>query len=62
MAGWICLFADVHLVAGQILTQQKKESEAIAEFDLFVKESPNDPRVPNVKELVARLHPAAAQP
>src|SRR5204863_4365255 len=28
-------FADVHLVAGQVLTQQKKDSEAIAEFELL---------------------------
>jgi len=47
--------ADVHLVAGQILVSQGKSREAAAEYQLFLSESPNDPRVPKVRSLVARL-------
>src|SRR5260370_2297901 len=55
-------YADVHLVAAQILVQQKKDAEAVAEYQLFLKESPNDPRVPKVKQLMTRLQPAGTQP
>jgi hypothetical protein len=48
-------YADIHLVSGQILVSQGKSREAVAEYRMFVNESPNDPRVPKVKSLIARL-------
>jgi superkiller protein 3 len=48
-------YADIHLLAADILFKQKKNQEAVAEYELFVNESPNDPRVPKVQSLIARL-------
>jgi tetratricopeptide (TPR) repeat protein len=48
-------YADVHLLAADILVKLKKPQESIAEYELFMKESPTDPRVPKVKSLVERL-------
>jgi len=48
-------YADLHLVAGEILVSQGKNQEASAEYRLFVDENPNDTRVPKVKSLIARL-------
>jgi len=48
-------YADLHLLAADILVSQKKNREAVAEYDSFVKESPDDQRVPKVKDLITRL-------
>lgn len=48
-------YADVHLVAGEILVSEGKAREAAAEYQMFIDESPNDPRLPKVKSLVIRL-------
>ena len=48
-------YADLHLVTGEILVNQGKGREAAAEYQMFVDENPNDPRVPKVKSLIARL-------
>lgn len=47
--------AEVHLVAGGILLGEGKSREAAAEYQLFVSESPNDPRVAKVQSLIAKL-------
>ena len=48
-------YADLHLVTGQILVNEGKGPEAAAEYQMFVDENPNDPRVPKVKSLISRL-------
>ena len=48
-------YSDVHLISGQILFSQGKTREAAAEYQMFVDENPGDPRVPKVKDLIARL-------
>jgi Tfp pilus assembly protein PilF len=53
-------FADVHLLAGKILEMQDRPQEAIAEYRLFLKESPSSPQVPMVKQEVTQLE--ARQP
>jgi len=48
-------YADLHLVSAQILVNQGKKQEAAAEYQLFVEENPNDPRIPKVESLISRL-------
>jgi len=48
-------YADVHLVAAEILIKQGKKKDAVSEFEAFQTESPNDPRVPKVRQLAAQL-------
>ena len=48
-------YAEIHLVAAIILTSQKKPSEAVSEYERFLEESPDDPRVPNVRSRIERL-------
>jgi Tfp pilus assembly protein PilF len=48
-------FADVHLLAGKILEMQDRAPEAIAEYQLFLKEDPNSPQVPMVQKEVGQL-------
>jgi tetratricopeptide (TPR) repeat protein len=48
-------FADIHLVAGQVYQMKGRQQDALAEYQLFVKESPNSPRVPSVQKQIAQL-------
>jgi Tfp pilus assembly protein PilF len=48
-------YAEVHLIAAQILVGQGKGRDAAAQYQMFVDESPNDPRLPKVKSLIPRL-------
>ena len=48
-------YADIHLLAADILVSQKKPRDAALEYDLFMRENPNDPRAPKVKSLTERL-------
>ncbi|HLH07846.1 MAG TPA: tetratricopeptide repeat protein [Terriglobales bacterium] len=48
-------FADVHLIAGKVLEMQGHAQEAIAEYQLFLKENPNSPRVAMVRQEVAQI-------
>jgi Tfp pilus assembly protein PilF len=48
-------YADIHLLAADILLSQKKPRDAAAEYELFMKENPTDSRVPKVKSLSERL-------
>ncbi len=51
-------FADVHLLAGKILEMENRPQDAIVEYKLFLKESPNSPQVPKVQQEVAQLEAA----
>jgi Tfp pilus assembly protein PilF len=48
-------FADVHLIAGQVYEMQNRPQDALVQYQLFLKESPNSPRVPMVQKQVAQL-------
>lgn len=48
-----------HLIAAQALEAKRLPNEALAEYDLFVKEAPDNPYVPKAREAMARLAPAA---
>jgi tetratricopeptide (TPR) repeat protein len=48
-------FADIHLVAAQVYQMKGRQQDALAEYQLFLKESPNSPRVPMVQKQVAQL-------
>ena len=48
-------FADIHLVAGQVYQMKGRQQDALAEYQLFLKESPNSPRAPMVQKQVAQL-------
>jgi Tfp pilus assembly protein PilF len=48
-------YADVHLVSGQILVSHGQNREAAREYQMFVNENPDDPRVAKVKSLISRL-------
>jgi lipopolysaccharide biosynthesis regulator YciM len=56
-AGW----GLAHLIAAQALEAKKLPGEAIAEYDLFVKEAPDNPNVPKARDAMARLAPLAGQ-
>lgn len=49
-------YADVHLVAGEILVSTGKPRDAATEYQTFVTENPSDARVPKVKSLIERLN------
>lgn len=51
-------FADVHLLAGKILEMENRPQDAIMEYKLFLKESPNSPQVPRVQQELAQLEAA----
>lgn len=48
-------YAELHLLAADILVAKKEPHQAAAEYELFLKENPNDPRVPKVRALMERL-------
>jgi tetratricopeptide (TPR) repeat protein len=48
-------FADIHLVAGQVYEMKNRQQDALAEYQLFLKENPNSPRAPMVQKQVAQL-------
>jgi Tfp pilus assembly protein PilF len=54
-------FAEVHIMAGKALRTQGHPAEALAQFELFLKEKPDSPETPSVKaaitELETELHP-----
>lgn len=52
-------FADVHLLAGKILEMENRPQDAVSEYRLFLKESPNSPKVPMVQQEVTQLEAAA---
>jgi tetratricopeptide (TPR) repeat protein len=50
-------FAAVHLICGRAYEQKQQADEAIAEYQLFLTESPQSPTAPKVREDIARLTP-----
>lgn len=48
-------FAQVHLLAGKILEMQGHMPEAIAEYQLFLKENPNSPQAAAVQQEITQL-------
>lgn len=54
-------FPDVHLVRGNVLMRLRRREEAAAEFTLFTRQLPGDPRVPQIMRILAAL-PQLGQP
>jgi len=48
-------YAEVHLVAGEILLEKNFATDAASEYEYFTKEKPDDPRVAKVVSLVKKL-------
>ncbi len=48
-------FTDVYLIAAQVYEMQKRPHDALAQYQRFLKESPNSPRAPMVQKQVAQL-------
>lgn len=48
-------FADMHLMAGQILEMQNRREEAIPEYKMYLKEAPNSPQAKVVQQALADL-------
>jgi tetratricopeptide (TPR) repeat protein len=51
-------FADLHVIAGQVYEMQNRPQDALAEYQLFLKESPTSPRAPMVQKQIAQLQAA----
>lgn len=48
-------FAEVHIMAGKVLTMQNHSEEAIAQFQLFLIEKPDSPQTNSVREAIVSL-------
>ena len=48
-------FAEVHLLAGEILKMQNQPQRAIVEYELFLKESPQSPQAAMVQQKLSQL-------
>jgi tetratricopeptide (TPR) repeat protein len=48
-------FANMHLMAGQILEMQNRPQDALIEYKMFVKEAPNAPQTKAVQQAIADL-------
>lgn len=48
-------FAEVHIMAGKVLRMQGHPAEALAQFQLFLKEKPDSPEAPSVRTAVTEL-------
>jgi tetratricopeptide (TPR) repeat protein len=48
-------YGEVHLLAAEIYLKRNQHNKALPEFQLFLKECPEDRRVPEVKSLIVRL-------
>jgi tetratricopeptide (TPR) repeat protein len=48
-------FAEVHLMAARVFKMQNHPDEAIAQYQLFLKEKPDSPEVPNARKALASL-------
>ena len=47
--------ADVHLIAGEALLHQNRDSEAIQEFEMYLKEYPDSPNAAKVRTAMAQI-------
>lgn len=48
-------YANMHLLAGQILEMQNRTDEAAAEYKMFLKEDPSNSQAPAIKQAIADL-------
>ena len=47
-------FADVHLVRANVLMSLNRRDEGLQEFGRFAQQAPNDPRLPQVRQILAQ--------
>ena len=52
-------YANMHLMAGQILEMQNRGAEAIPEYKMYLKEAPNSPQAKAVQQALAELQARA---
>ena len=52
-------YADAHLIAGDALQHLNRGTEAVKEYELFLKESPDSPNAAQVKAAMAQLNARA---
>ncbi|HXZ80285.1 MAG TPA: tetratricopeptide repeat protein [Terriglobales bacterium] len=52
-------YADVHLVAADVLVLQHHEPEAIAEYETYLQEYPDSPRASQVRQALAKMQAQA---
>src|ERR1035441_3823944 len=55
-------YAVCHFIAGQVLERKHQYPEAMAEYNTYLRESPNGPEAAQVKNALARARLASAQP
>jgi tetratricopeptide (TPR) repeat protein len=55
-------YALCHFVAGQALERQHDHAAAKLEYETYLKETPDGPEAPKVKQALARLAATPAQP
>jgi Tfp pilus assembly protein PilF len=48
-------FADVHLIAAEIYQKENRNAEAVAESESYLKEYPDSPRAPQVRQAMAQI-------
>jgi len=54
-------FADVHLVRANVLMSLDRRNEGIEEFARFLQQAPNDPRISQVRQILAQAVRLSAQ-
>lgn len=55
-------YAYAHIIAGAALQSAGRGDEAAAEYELFLKETPNDPRADVARKALLKLHAHATDP
>ena len=48
-------FPDVHLLRANVLVRLSRKTEAIKEFDVFIKQAPDDARCQQIRQIVAEI-------
>jgi tetratricopeptide (TPR) repeat protein len=51
-------FAEVHIMAGKVLSMQNHSQAAITQFELFLREKPDSPQAESVRKALASFHAA----
>jgi tetratricopeptide (TPR) repeat protein len=54
-------FADVHLVRANVLMSLNRRTEGAQEFERFLQEAPDDPRDPQIRQILARAGTMSGQ-
>lgn len=54
-------FAEVHLMAGKVLAMQNRPDDAIAQYQLFLKEKPDSPQAASVRQALTSIQAQAKQ-